>query len=209
MLCNATAGHVGICGFHCCTRPRWSPRFMWMYVIDDSADALVMFSGFTTQGDILTWAECVATLEHVEVHGPEAHEWLGSDMGKCHFDVFGFYYHQSLWACPWYFYVICYLLMARESLAYPSSQVTIDGFWPGRRQKETNRHPQPLQEQENWPLWMWPCPLSIWTIQNGLVFFLVFSFFSLSSFLCWGGGVTRDKGGCGKTGRCLWLGCMM
>lgn len=193
MLCNATEGHVGMCGLHCCTRPDEAWDSCGCMQSMALPDALAMFSGFTTQGDILTWVECVATLEHVEVHGPEGHEWLGTDMGKGHFDVFGFYYHQSLQACPWYFYVICYLLMAWESLASPSSQVTVDGFWPGCRQKETNCHPPPLQEQENWPLWMWPCPLSIWTIKMGLFFSLVFSFFSLSSFLCWGRGSHKGQ----------------
>lgn len=59
--------------------------------------ALLMSSGFTTQGDILMCVACIATLDHVGAHSSEGHEWVGgSDMGKGYFDVFGLCYHKSL-----------------------------------------------------------------------------------------------------------------
>jgi hypothetical protein len=60
MVCNATESHGGICGLHCCSRPRWSLRFMWLCAV----------------GDILTWAACEATSDHVEAHGSEG-SWVG------------------------------------------------------------------------------------------------------------------------------------
>lgn len=177
---------------------------MWSMTLPE---ALVMSSGLTTQGDNLTWVECVATLERVEVHGPEVMSglvltWARAilmSLASITTKVYG-HVHSTLMLS-----LICWCSQAWESLAYRSSQVIGDGFWPGCRQKVTNCHPPPHQEN-----WMWPCPVSMWTIQNGLFLSFLFSLsFPLLLFFVGGWGVTRDRGECGKNGRCLWLGSMM